>query len=161
MVSEVSLLGGLPLRSIVLLAAVSFGTATASLAHGIGLNSGGYGTPHYVVNTSQLQCLRAHNNSGVSFAISGWASTPDYYNITAMVESVRNAKDAGFAAVWLAFFLDELHLQPQQQVLQASSATWRSYNGVWKKTAHLGIRPLSARAVALIYKGTVTRTKML
>ena len=97
-------------------------SALQSLSHGLGLNAGGFANgparngSHFAVPTKVLRCVKNnYNRSLVSFQFSGWAPTPSYYNISALVESVRSARDVGLT-VWLSLAFDELHLTPKQVV---------------------------------------------
>ncbi|KAK3248243.1 hypothetical protein CYMTET_42285 [Cymbomonas tetramitiformis] len=89
---------------------------SVSVLPGSSLTAGGYSGPsHNAVPKAVLKCLRGapHNQSVIAFVISGWAPTPNYYNISALVETIRSAREAGLV-VWISAAFDENQLSPEQ-----------------------------------------------
>ena len=130
--------------ALALLIAVAAGEAEPALRHGIQVNQGGSGSSHYPLPPAVLRCLaaggdgrggEAHVSHGpadsatavVALSLSGWAPVPSFYNISAAVQSVRNAKAVGLR-VWITMEFREISETPAaalQPTLSAMSAAVR------------------------------------
>jgi hypothetical protein len=87
----------------------------STLSHGIGISCG-----PQPVTADAMRCLHGQNNSVISLTISGWAPASDY-NVSALVQSVRNAKAAGLT-VWVSLFFDETQPSTDKTVVPTLDA---------------------------------------